>query len=148
MHGLIPFSLFKDLLVEIENFFELREAQLKKDKMSWSHVSNLIGNSKVLVEVNLYWRDAIPDTFGDFLDEEFIMRHIYHPHNSDVYERVRLLRSELINLFKKFGSTHLQIGKTYPYLATRMENVSELILKLKTQLDPAHRINSGVLGID
>ena len=148
MHGLIPFSLFKDLLVEIENFFKLREVQLKKDKMSWSHVSNLIGNSKVLVEVNLYWRDAIPDTFEDFLDEEFIMRHIYHPHNSDVYERVRLLRSELINLFKKFGSTHLQIGKTYPYLATRMENVSELILKLKAQLDPAHRINSGVLGID
>jgi len=29
-----------------------------------------------------------------------------------------------------------------------MENVSELILKLKAQLDPAHRINSGVLGID
>ena len=87
MHGLIPFSLFKDLLVEIENFFKLREVQLKKDKMSWSHVSNLIGNSKVLVEVNLYWRDAIPDTFEDFLDEEFIMRHIYHPHNSDCCDR-------------------------------------------------------------
>jgi hypothetical protein len=54
---------------------------------------------------------------------------------------------ELINLFEKFGSTHLQIGKTYPYLSTRMENVSEIILKLKTELDPDHRINLGVLGI-
>ena len=59
-----------------------------------------------------------------------------------------MLRSELINLFQKFGSTHIQIDKTYPYLATRMGNVSELILKLKTELDPAHRINPGVLGLE
>ena len=148
MHGVIPFSLYKGLLVEIEKFFKLREVQLKKEKISWSHVSNLIGNSRILVEVNLYWRDSIPDSFEDFLDEEFINGHNRHPHNSDVYNGVKLLRSELINLFQKFGSTHLQIGKTYPYLTTRMGNVSELILKLKTELDPAHRINPGVLGLE
>jgi hypothetical protein len=147
MHGLIPFSCYRLLLLEIESFFKSREALLKQKQVSWSHVSNLIGNSIVLVEVNLYWKDAIPDTFEDFLNEEFIKRQDQHPSNPDVFNEVKILRVELINLFEKFGSTHLQIGKTYPYLSTRMENVSEIILKLKTELDPDHRINLGVLGI-
>ena len=146
MHGLIPFSSYKDLLIDIERFFKHRESQLQKDEISWSHVSNLIGNSLVLVEVNLYWKDTIPDTFQDFLDAEFIMRQGRYPNNPGAHDRVKLLRKELINLFQKFGSTHLQIGKTYPYLASRMGSVSELIVKLKTELDPEHRMNSGVLG--
>lgn len=147
MHGVVPHSLHKKLLRAIGIFFDDRHELIQKHMIKWSHVSNLIGNATALIEVNLYWKDSLSDTIEEFLDDDFISRQGRHAHNPDSFNAVSVMRDELIELFTAFGSTHLQIGKVYPYLDTRMESVSKLVTKLKDELDPEHRINPGVLKL-
>ena len=56
------------------------------------------------------------------------------------------LRKELSALFTRLGCTHVQIGKSYPYLKTREPATLALLNALKTAVDPRHLMNRGSLG--
>ena len=47
----------------------------------------------------------------------------------------------------KNGASHLQVGKDYPYLATRQPAVRDLVRELKRLVDPKGIMNPGALGL-
>ncbi len=46
------------------------------------------------------------------------------------------------------GASHFQVGKDYPYLATRDPDMREFVVALKRQLDPHGLMNPGALGLE
>jgi FAD/FMN-containing dehydrogenase len=59
----------------------------------------------------------------------------------------RELKDRVVELMFEHGGVHLQIGKTYPYLADRDPRQTRLLSELKNAVDPQHLINPGALGL-
>jgi D-lactate dehydrogenase (cytochrome) len=60
---------------------------------------------------------------------------------------VKEIRARISQLCVKNGASHMQIGKDYPYLATRKPEVRQFVETLKTVLDPDGLMNPGALGL-
>ena len=60
---------------------------------------------------------------------------------------VAMLRERIGELMSQHGAAHLQIGKTYPYLAGRNPASVALLRAIKAELDPRNILNPGVLGL-
>ena len=147
MHGIVPHSLHGKLLDEIDEFMNSQEYIINKHNLVWGQVSNLIGSSRVLIEVNLYWKDTLSDMIESYLNVSFLKSKERYDKNPEAYKAVGELRKGLSNLFRKNGGTHLQIGRSYPYLDSRMQTVSDLLKSLKKEVDPRNQINPGVLSL-
>ena len=61
---------------------------------------------------------------------------------------VREARRQVLAVFERFGCGHFQIGRTYPYRASRDAASWALLQAVKAAVDPAGARNPGVLGLD
>ena len=147
MHGIIPHSKHGVILDDVDAFMDSQEDLIEKHGLVWGQVSNLIGQSRVLVEVNLYWKDRRTDMIESYLDDDYLKSKECYKHDPEAWEAVRKLRISLADLFRKRGGTHLQIGRSYPFLESRLGNTSDLIRSIKRTVDPDNRINPGALGL-
>ena len=147
MHGIVPHSLHGKLLNEIDNYMNSQKEIIEQHNLVWGQVSNLIGNSRILIEVNLYWKDRLTNMLESYLDESFLRKKDRHDHNPEAYNSIDHLRKGLSNLFRNNGGTHMQIGRSYPFMESRMESVSSLIKSLKNEIDPNNIINPGSLSL-
>ncbi|MBT7167414.1 MAG: FAD-binding oxidoreductase, partial [Porticoccaceae bacterium] len=59
---------------------------------------------------------------------------------------VETLRKEAITLWHERGATHLQLGKTYPFLSSRVPAASKALGDIKHNMDPQNLFNPGALG--
>lgn len=147
MHGILPHSLHETILNDIDVYMDSQEDVIEKFGLVWGQVSNLIGQSRVLVEVNLYWKDRRTDMIESYLDEEYLESKETFDHDPEAWAAVGKLRQGLANLFRQRGGTHMQIGRSYPFLESRLDNTADLIRSIKAKVDPDNRINPGALGL-
>ena len=57
------------------------------------------------------------------------------------------LKVAIIDLYQQHGAAHFQIGRAYPYVSRLDPQALALMQSIKRQLDPAHLMNPGALGI-
>ena len=120
---------------------------IEKHDTVWGLTSNLIGQSRMLVEVNLYWKDRRTDMIESYLEEDFLKTKDTYAHDPDAWKAVGDLRVGLAEVFRKLGGTHLQIGRSYPFLESRLDTTAALIRAIKQTVDPDNRMNPGALGL-
>lgn len=145
MHGILPHSLHAKLLDDIDAFMDINKDTIEQHGIVWGQVSNLIGQSRVLIEVNLYWKDRRTDMIESYLDDDFLKtRDTFEP-DPTAHAAVGELRKGLANLFRKRGGTHMQIGRSYPFHESRMDAAADLLTSLKKTVDPNNLINPGAL---
>ncbi|MBT4740752.1 MAG: FAD-binding oxidoreductase [Rhodospirillaceae bacterium] len=147
MHGILPHSLHATLLDDIDVFMNSNKDVIERHGLVWGQVSNLIGQSRVLIEVNLYWKDRRTDMIESYLDDDFLKTRETFDADPAAHAAVGELRKGLANLFRKRGGTHMQIGRSYPFLESRMDTAADLLKTLKKTVDPNNLINPGALGL-
>ena len=147
MHGILPHSRLGAILDDVDAYMDTQNDVIEKHGIVWGQVSNLIGQSRVLVEINLYWKDRRTDMIESYLDEDFLESKDIYVHNPEAFDVVGKLRIGLAALFRKRGGTHLQIGRSYPFLDSRLDNTAAAIRSIKNMIDPDNRINPGALGL-
>ena len=147
MHGILPHSLHGTILDNVDQYMNANKKLIEKHGLVWGQVSNLIGHSRVLVEINLYWKDKRTDMIESYLDDNFLRKKEVFAQNPAAYNAVAKLRSGLTDLFTELGGTHMQIGRSYPFLESRMPSVQKLLKVIKAQIDPENNINPGALGL-
>jgi FAD/FMN-containing dehydrogenase len=145
MHGILPHSLHATLLDDIDVFMDANKGVIDRHGLVWGQVSNLIGQSRVLIEVNLYWKDRRTDMIESYLDDDFLKTKKSFDADPAAHAAVGDLRKGLADLFRKRGGTHMQIGRSYPFLDSRMGTTADLIKSLKQTVDPNNQINPGAL---
>ena len=146
-HGILPHSLHGAILDDIDAYMDSQKDVIEEHGLVWGQVSNLIGQSRVLVEVNLYWKDRRTDMIESYLDEDFLKTKETFDHDPKAWTDVGKLRQGLADLFRKRGGTHMQIGRSYPFLESRLDNTANMIRSIKKIVDPDNRINPGALGL-
>ena len=70
-----------------------------------------------------------------------------YPANPGGRELVKEMKARINDIFAEFGATHMQIGKSYPYMRGREQNAAALLKAIKQQVDPAGLMNPGGLGL-
>ncbi|MBP02273.1 MAG: hypothetical protein CMM25_05650 [Rhodospirillaceae bacterium] len=147
MHGIVPHSLHETILENVDTYMNANKEAIDEHDLVWGQVSNLIGHSRVLVEINLYWKDKRTDMIESYLSNEFLEKKDIFTENPDAYRAVGKLRSGLAGLFRELGGTHLQIGRSYPFLESRMTSAQTLLKAIKFQIDPSNNVNPGALKL-
>jgi len=57
------------------------------------------------------------------------------------------MRQKIQEIFSSVGAVHLQVGKSYPYMAHRQPEASRILKNVKHSLDPDGLMNPGGLGL-
>ena len=97
------------------------------------------------VETLIRWSDAPYPIHTHFLTREEKRRLKTRAPNPDAAEAVRALSAEILAAWKTLGGVHLQIGRKYPFLETRLPETADLLRALRQTLDPEAVINPGNL---
>lgn len=147
LHAIVPFSRAEALHEDIEHYLEgIREECALKKVMAYL-VYSTSGRAGFLYESVIYWEDEWLAFHRHYLPDE--VRSVFKeaPANPAGRELVERIRVDLIDIMYRHGSTHLQIGRAYPYARDRNPAALELLGSLKQQVDPLGLINPGALGI-
>ena len=91
-------------------------------------------------------KDQRTDTIESYLDPSILKGKKNFDNDNQARLSVGKLRNGLIDLFQELGSTHLQIGRNYPYLETREETAAKYLRNIKRITDKQNILNPGALG--
>ena len=146
-HGVLPFSKvlqhhadFEALLVEYRERMQKHRVQLTRMLMFFS-------TNAFIYEPTFLWEDERTIYHRRVYPADLLAAVPEHPANPEGRRLVAELKNRIGELCVKNGASHLQVGKDYPYLATRQPAVRELVRQLKHLLDPHGLMNPGALGL-
>lgn len=146
-HGILPHSRIAEVSAAVQDFFRDRQAQFTEHGISVGTIFFAVGSNAVCCEPLFYWADAqlaAHDRQSESSDLEMLARMPDRPAAGQV---VMDSRAELVDLFTHFGAVHCQIGKSYPYAATREPQTLALLKAIKASVDPSNMVNPGSLGL-
>lgn len=106
-----------------------------------------VGRNAMCIEPLVYWDDPRHfqhNRLTETSDLEGLSRHALPP---EATAFAFTLREHMKTVMHANGAVHVQIGKSYPYLATREPRLATLLRAIKHDLDPARRINPASLGL-
>ena len=146
-HGVLPFSKvlqhhadFEALLVEYRERMQKHRVQLTRMLMFFS-------TNAFIYEPTFLWEDERTHLPSARLSGGSDRPGARAPGEPGGRRLVGEIKNRIGELCVKNGASHLQVGKDYPYLATRQPAVRELVRQLKQLLDPHGLMNPGALGL-
>ncbi len=145
-NSISPHSKVAEVARAVRAFLARNQATLDAHGIHCGVIYLAVGTQGVCCEPLLYWEDDEyfqHNRVTESSDLAALAAFAEHPPATIVAQR---LRKELTALFTELGCAHVQIGKTYPYLATRQPAARRFVTDLKRLLDPQNLINRGSLG--
>jgi FAD/FMN-containing dehydrogenase len=94
------------------------------------------GPSGVGIETLIRWSDEPYPVHTHFLTDEEKSKLRLRKANPLAAAAVAALSKDIVGSWSDLGGVHLQIGRKYPYLETRLPNTSALLRDLKDRFDP------------
>ena len=94
------------------------------------------------MEFNLFWRGHELPT-DTHCEGDSLTLTTSGEHTAEVME----LRDSIARQMSRHGSSHLQIGRLYPYCNQSNLASRRILVAIKRELDPRNQINPGVLGL-
>jgi D-lactate dehydrogenase (cytochrome) len=140
VHGHLPLSAAPACVAAIEALFAEHAAGIAQHglRVNWLLAS---AGAYVTMEPMFYWRDALDPLHMKFLSERNRARFggfAPAPAARAFVGRLRLLVRDVMD---RHGATHSQLGRFY------VPPKGDALARLKSVLDPAGRMNPGVLGL-
>ncbi len=112
-----------------------------------TYLCSALCNYSFSFEAVFHWRDAWLPLHEAKVDATLLAGFTPSAANLTARALVAQLREETCALFAAQGAASNQIGRTYPFLDVLDEAPVALLRELKQHLDPARRMNPGVLGL-
>ena len=147
IHGIAPHSRAEEVVTEVNRFFNERADIMERCSIEWGYVLFAISTNAVLIEPMIYWPGVREPFFERMIESGHFAKLPQPKENSEADEAIAALRADLTLLFMKLGCAHLQIGKTYRYLESRLPTTRALLEDLKNAVDPDGLMNPGALGL-
>ena len=133
----------------LDAFFAERAAFMRAHGLTTTRLYLTTANA-FGVEPIIYWRDRMNPLRYSVLGEDRRRRFGDQPENIAAREAALALRREMVTeVFAPFRPTHVQVGKYYPYRASRHNPDCWGVLEdIKNAVDPKRLMNPGALGLE
>lgn len=147
VHTIVPRSEAAAMWAGLRELEALHADDLTRHRVTVAYLLTTVSTQAIIIEPALYWpgpRRPIHDLVLEPDQRAALAEHDADP-AADAF--VETYRAAMLRLFAVAGSAHLQIGRTYPYAATRDPATLALLRATKAHLDPDGLLNPGVLGL-
>jgi FAD/FMN-containing dehydrogenase len=147
MHGILPFSKLPAFHARLSALYVEYAERMQKHKVEKAAMFTSISTNGFLYEPVFYWEDDRTVFHKRYLPPEYLGMLPEYPANPGGRELVKEMKARINDVFAEFGATHMQIGKSYPYMRGREQNAADLLKAIKQQVDPDGLMNPGGLGL-
>ncbi|MDX2222615.1 MAG: FAD-binding oxidoreductase [Rhodospirillaceae bacterium] len=147
VHGIVPHSRARGALDAIAKTMAARGGEIERHGIAWCWVALPVGRSAVLIEPTIYWRDRRTVMQDMVLSADYAARNDAHAPDPAARALVAELRQSVAEAFRELGAAHFQIGRTFPFMASRAPEAAATLRALKAWLDPSGLMNPGSLGL-
>ena len=146
-HGVLPFSKVLQHHADFEALLAEYRDRMQQHKVQLTRMLMFFSSNAFIYEPTFLWEDEQTIYHRRVYPAALLPKVPEHPANPAGRALVHELKKRIGELCVKNGASHLQVGKDYPYLATRKPTASALIRDLKQLLDPHRLMNPGALGL-
>jgi D-lactate dehydrogenase (cytochrome) len=146
LHACLPLSRVPAVHAATMAYFASKATTLREFHIETSHLTGSSGMD-LIFEPAFYYPDALTPYHARYLTPEQARVHLRHPAVPGAEEAVRGMLGDLAQLFRGFGATHQQLGRFYPYAEGLQPATRRLVTAIKQVVDPAGRMNPGVLAL-
>lgn len=146
IHCIAPLGQSAAIFSEIMAVYESNAELIEKHEIHTGFLFTGMSTNAIVIEPVFFWPQGWRDVHEKAMEATHVSRLTRRPPNAEATSAVKHLRAELIEIFKRYGCGHFQIGRTYPYRQTRELGVLGLLDAVKAEVDPDCRLNPGVLG--
>lgn len=130
-----------------QQLIQRHRAEMDAHGVRVTYLCSALGNCSFSFEAVLHWRDAWHPLHEAKVTPAVLAGFSVPAENLPARALVATLREETCALFAAMGGASNQIGRTYPFVEVLDEAPLALLRGIKQQLDPAARMNPGVLGL-
>ncbi len=148
IHGVVAHSRADACWTDIEAQFERRRADMERLGVSHGYMLTTLSTVGFLIEPVFFWPGVRYAIHEATVEPGFLKRLPAHADSPDASALVAALRAAVLDVFASHGAAHFQVGRTYPYRATRAPATFALVEGVKTLLDPHRQLNPGALGLE
>jgi FAD/FMN-containing dehydrogenase len=148
IHGIAPLSQAGAVFEAVDAVFAGMKEEFEREGISVAYLFTSMSTNALIVEPVFYWPDARGPVHEAAMEPEHMARLPPLVANPKALAVVVKARESIIAVYQRFGCGHFQIGRTYPYRASRDAASWSLLEAVKRELDPAGALNPGVLGLD
>ena len=145
LHVVVPSSRVVACFEATEAVFAAHQDAMRAHGIDRGYLLSAHGPTGVGIETLIRWSDAPLPIHTHFMTEAERKRLRVRADNPAARQAVVALSQAMVARWAEFGGVHMQIGRKYPYLSTRLPATQALLRTLKAALDPDGVINPGNL---
>jgi FAD/FMN-containing dehydrogenase len=146
-HGVLPFSKVLKHHAEVEALIAEYREPMREHRVQLTRMLMFFGTNAFIYEPTFLWEDEQTIYHRRVYPAALLPNVPEHPPNLKGRALVAEIKERIGEICVHNGASHMQVGKDYPYLATRQPPVRELVRSLKCLLDPESLMNPGALGL-
>jgi FAD/FMN-containing dehydrogenase len=148
IHGVLPHSKVAPFHDALTALYAERASDMRELGVWTGGMFETVNPSGFLYEVAIYWPGAVSEYHPTVLSADYLATMPAYPDDAKVNAFVQTLKDDITTLYGRFGATHFQLGKTYPYAAVLAPETLALLRAIKASLDPQGLMNPGALGLN
>ena len=146
-HGILPFSNVLQHHADFEAMLAEYKDRMAEHRVALTRMLMTFSTNAFIYEPTFLWEDAQTIYHKRMFPPAVLPKKPVHPDNPEGRKLLKEIKGRIQELCIKNGASHFQVGKDYPYLATRKPAVADLVRGLKNLLDPQNLMNPGALGL-
>ena len=147
IHGIVALSQADACQKAIAALFESYGARFDALGVYTGMMLTSLSTNAFLIEPVFFWPEARRELHEATVEAGMLAKLKKHPENPEATALVAEARKAVVGVFETFGAAHFQVGRTYPWLASRDTASQAVTRAIKSVVDPQGRLNPGGLGL-
>ncbi len=131
----------------LEAYFEANRATMEAHEIVAGRMFMAVGPNGFVYEPTFYWPDARSIYHERVVPADHLKTLASFPANPAARAEAMRMKGDIIALMEAHGAAHFQVGRVYPWLASRDAASVRLVRAIKATLDPDGILNPGALGL-
>lgn len=148
IHGQVPLSGASAVFAGVQQVFASMAEEFKQHDIHTGFLLSSMSTNAIVIEPVFYWPDERLPAHEAAIEPQHLARLPVLSPNPAAHAAVLRAKARVIAVYQQHGCGHFQIGRTYPYRASREPASWAFLEALKREVDPAGLLNPGVLGFD
>jgi FAD/FMN-containing dehydrogenase len=146
VHAVAALKSAPAIFAEIQALFASMAADFEAHGVTTGYLFSSMSTNAIILEPVFFWPHGYRPVHASMVEASHLARLPKLPENPAATAVVARARAGVIAIAAAHGCGHFQIGRAYPYRASRDEAARALLDAIKAETDPGSRLNPGGLG--